>query len=616
VTRAADTPGDWWHPYALGALAVTAIAIALCWAGAHAAALAAGHPGADITLAAATHALARLPRHLDDPAAAWPAAIASRLPHAAPYYWAAQLAVIVATITAARAGERVWRRHRDAAHPLGVRPHAGLARTADLARLAVARPAAGRVTLGHLGRRLIAAEPQASLAVVGPTGCGKTAGFAIPALLEWDGPVVATSVKADLLAVTVDHRRQQAPVWVYDPTGATGTVDAAGAHNLAYTPLTGCETWSEALRMAATLCQAAQPARDTVTDGDYWYTQARKGLAPYLHAAALARRSLRDVIRWIDAQDVDEVDTILADDCRPADEPDDTPDADRGALDAEFMFGPPPPWASDALVAFRALATKEAKLRDSIYATIENVLAAWADPAIAAPAGEPLDVDAWLADGHTIYLIAATHDQARLRPVFTTITQHLVRAAFDTANRNGGTLARPCLALLDEAANIAPLADLPAYAATARSHGVTLVTIWQDLAQLDAIYGHRARTVLNNHRAKLFGAGIADAATLDYLARLVGDQATAEHNHTADVTGGRRSISTHHALRPVAPADTARRLRPGDALLLYGSELPARLRLRPWYETRDLDEIVSRSRPPTRLEVACSPSTPPPDPPS
>ena len=61
-----------------------------------------------------------------------------------------------------------------------------------------------------------------SLAVVGPTGCGKTVGFAIPALLEWRGPVIATSVKADLVTASLEHRRACGDVWIYDPTSFVG----------------------------------------------------------------------------------------------------------------------------------------------------------------------------------------------------------------------------------------------------------------------------------------------------------------------------------------------------------------------------------------------------------
>ena len=102
--------------------------------------------------------------------------------------------------------------------------------------------------------------------------------------------------------------------------------------------------------------------------------------------------------------------------------------------------------------------------------------------------------------------------------------------------------------MLDEAANIAPLPDLPGYAATARSHAITLVSIWQDLAQLRNLYGNQAQSLLNNHRAKLFGSGIADVDSLDYLSRLIGEHRHVERQHSHDLDGGRRSVSEHTSL--------------------------------------------------------------------
>jgi type IV secretory pathway TraG/TraD family ATPase VirD4 len=163
------------------------------------------------------------------------------------------------------------------------------------------------------------------------------------------------------------------------------------------------------------------------------------------------------------------------------------------------------------------------------------------------------------------------------------------------------------LALLDEAGNTAPLRDLPAYASTARSHGISLVTVWQDLAQIKAIYHDRAQTVLNNHRAKLFGTGIADEATLDYVSRLVGDELRTERNLSADVGGSRRTISEHQTYRRAAPVDVLRRIRPDTGVLLYGSELPAVVRLRPWYRDKGLrlaagrDDLVQLPRAHARL---------------
>jgi hypothetical protein len=90
--------------------------------------------------------------------------------------------------------------------------------------------------------------------------------------------------------------------------------------------------------------------------------------------------------------------------------------------------------------------------------------------------------------------------------------------------------------------------------------------------------------VLNNHRAKMFGTGIADDATLDYLSRLIGEERRTEYNQSGDLHSGRRSVSESVQYRRTAPADTIRRVQPNHALLVYGRDLPAQVKLRPWFD--------------------------------
>ncbi|HVE45327.1 MAG TPA: type IV secretory system conjugative DNA transfer family protein [Acidimicrobiales bacterium] len=411
----------------------------------------------------------------------------------------------------------------------------------------------------------------------------RTAGLAIPTLLEWEGPVLATSVKADLVENTLGHRAGRGRVWVFDPTGASGARPAP------WSPLGPAQTWAGALRVATWLTDAAQPRRrSSLSDADYWYSQARKGLAPYLHAAALASLDMAQVVRWVDTADHTEVAAIL--DGLAASAERDQPDGVAGSASVGGqLFG------DEAMVAAEALWRKEDRLRCSIFATMENVVAPYADPAVggAAP-GEGIDLDEWLDGDNTIYVVAAAHDQARLRPVLSVLVAEAARRAFDTANAAGGALAHPCLLLLDEAGNIAPLTELPTYAATARAHNIALLSVWQDLAQINALYGEAASTVLNNHRAKLFASGIADTPTLDYLSGLVGDERRVEHNASVDLAGGRRSISEHTTYRRAAPPDALRRLRSNEALLVYGSEVPVRVRLRPWFADRRLHALATR----------------------
>jgi type IV secretion system protein VirD4 len=234
------------------------------------------------------------------------------------------------------------------------------------------------------------------------------------------------------------------------------------------------------------------------------------------------------------------------------------------------------------LDAARASWCRDERTRSSVYTTAETILAPFAGVGGSpGPAFEPTDL---LGGSHTLYLCAPAHDQRRLRGYFSALTQRVLAEAFTQATRSGKPLDPPLLVVLDEAAHIAPLPELDGLAATCASHGIQLVTVWQDLAQVRARYGSRAPTVLNNHRAKVFLPGIADPDTLEYASRLVGDEEIAMPSVTRDPTGGRSTTSSRGPRRLLPPEDL-RCLHRGEAVLVYGTLPPARLRLRPWWVT-------------------------------
>jgi type IV secretory pathway TraG/TraD family ATPase VirD4 len=143
----------------------------------------------------------------------------------------------------------------------------------------------------------------------------------------------------------------------------------------------------------------------------------------------------------------------------------------------------------------------------------------------------------------------------------------------------------PLLVVLDEAANVASLAELDVLASTAAGHGVQLVTVWQDLAQLNPRYGPKGPSVVNNHRAKVFLSGIADPGTLEHASQLAGEEDRRVRSMTVDHYG---SASTTDAQSPrrLVPPDALRRLELGTALLLYAHLPPVRVTLRNCRKTR------------------------------
>jgi type IV secretion system protein VirD4 len=315
--------------------------------------------------------------------------------------------------------------------------------------------------------------------------------------------------------------------------------------------------------MAADLCEAAK-GEGAGVDGDFWYATAAKLLAPLLLAAARGGRSMADVVRWVDTQEVGEVAELLERAHTPA-----------------------------ALDAARATWCRDERTRSSVYTTAETVLAPFTLPA--PPGAAEFEPRLLLEGNHTLYLCAPSYDQRRLRGFFTALTQQVLAHAFTASTKKGRPLDPPLLVVLDEAAHIAPLVELDGLAATCASHGIQLVTVWQDLAQVRARYGARAPTVLNNHRAKLFLPGIADPDTLEYASQLIGDEEVSQPTVTRDPRGAHSTTSTRSPRRLLPPAEL-RRLPRGQAVLVYGTLPPARLRLRPWDPSRSGTEPGRREK--------------------
>jgi type IV secretion system protein VirD4 len=502
---------------------------------------------------------ARVARHPAQPELAWPPTARVLLPPALMLYGlfavivALPTGVAVALVHRFDGGSLMRRRSRRGS------PAPRWARRSDVRMLRVRAAVPGRLTFGRragvLGSAtLLAGEPRSSLIVLGPSQSGKTSGLAVPAILEWDGPVVATSVKNDLVQHTLGWRHTLGPTWVFDPTASTGQAAAT------WSPISACGDWQTARQVATWLCAAARTRPGSMGDEDFWYSAASKLLAPHLYAAALAGRTISDVVRWIDMQEEEEV----------------------GAVLAQASVG-------EAVRAAAASWDRDERTRSSVYATAEMVLDAFADPTVARATRSSEFRVQDLLDGRvaTLYLCAPTHEQARLRPVFATLVHEVLTAAFERAARQGGPLDPPLLLVLDEAANIAPVSDLDSLASTAAGHGVQLVTVFQDLAQIQARYGERAGTVLNNHRAKLVLSGVSDGPTLELASRLAGESDTRESSVTIDDRGRRSTTRASRERRLVTDAQV-RLLRPQEAILIYSHLQPSRVRLRPWFRDPEL----------------------------
>ena len=543
---------------AIGGLA-TVVATLWLWGGVAGALFGSGwpHMRADQLL----EVVIRLPSRLTDPAAAWPAPARPLLPSAGGFY--AAFAILAGAggglaLAGGRIGGRIggwigggrgvgarWARTPE------LRPLRSLGRTRR----------SGRLVLGRSGGRLLYAEHRHALVAFGPPQSGKSAGIAIPSLLEWDGPAVASSIKTDVLGATIARRRQLGEVFVFDPFG----LSSGPSHT--WSPLHAAHTWDGALEVAWRLASAGELDRRSMEGGDFWAVAAEQRLAPLLYAAAVSGTGMDTVVRWVHGQGMRELDQALL--CAGED-------------------GHP---AYDAVRAFEAQADRT---RTSIEATAQTLLRAYRFGRVVRSAQScEITADRLLDGRATLYLIGDAKASKLLRPIFLALLGEVVDRAYERATLAGGRLELPLLLCLDEAGNVAPLPHLAEIASTAPSHNIQLVTIFHDLAQARSRYGQQAETVVNSHRARMLLPGVADLETLRYFAGLIGEEEARDRSHTTGAGGTTRSTSRRR--RPLIAAEALRQLPDRHALLLYGRIPPTRLQLRLWFEDRRLRGLAKEA---------------------
>jgi type IV secretion system protein VirD4 len=568
-----------------------------------------GHGWPSLRVGQLVQVLVRLPTRLSDPAGAWPVPARSRLPGPAGFYGALGLLGGAAALTAGaltrlrgvtgtrqgpagarwatagdlrglRASRADWRR-RSGAGSAGAGDVRGLrASRAVCRRRAGARwegvgdlralrgsGTVGRLTLGRHRGRLLHAEERHALVAFGPPQSGKSAGLAVPALLEWNGPAVASSIKTDLLATTLARRRAIGRVFVFDPFAL------AAERSHTWSPLRGAHSWDGALEVAWRLAAAGEVDQRGVEGGDFWAVAAEQRLAPLLYTAAVTGSGMDAVVRWAYGQGTRELHDAVGRLAESSGEPARLQDA-RSAYDA-----------------LRAFENQADRTRSSIEATAQALLRAYRFARIARSARScEIAPDLLLDEPATLYLIGDAKASKLLRPIFLALLSEIVDRAYERATLAGGRLELPLLLCLDEAGNVAPLPNLAEIASTAPSHNIQLVSIFHDLAQARSRYGGQAETVVNSHRARMLLPGVADLETLRYFAGLAGEEEARELTRTTGSGGTTRS--TGRRRRPLVAPEALRQLPEGHALLLYGRLAPAQIRLRMWFADRRLRRLA------------------------
>ncbi|MFF4168957.1 type IV secretory system conjugative DNA transfer family protein [Streptomyces sp. NPDC001744] len=401
-----------------------------------------------------------------------------------------------------------------------------------------------------------------AVAIMAPRS-GKTTSLAIPSILAAPGPVLLTSNKAagDAFTATFDARAAVGRVWSMDPQQI-----AHAAREMWWNPLADAKTLDGANRLAGHFLAASV---DASQQGDFWSKAGSNILSQLFLAAALDERPITDVMQWLAFP------------------------ADRRPLDIlrDHKF---------TAVASQLKGTVEGppETRDGIYETarqyasalLNSEIAAWVTPQKDIPEFRPTN---FVTSNDSLFLLSKDGGGGA-SALIAACADSVMRAATAQAERAGGRLDPPMLAILDEAANVCKISDLPDLYSHLGSRGIIPITILQSYRQGQKVWGDTGMDAMwSAATVKIIGSGIDDPDFADKLSRMVGDHDVETVSTSHSESGKSTSVSMRQ--ERILPADAIRALPKGSALCLATGMRVAMLDLRPWYAEPGADELAAAS---------------------
>ena len=186
------------------------------------------------------------------------------------------------------------------------------------------------------------------------------------------------------------------------------------------------------------------------------------------------------------------------------------------------------------------------------------------------PTRPAITAESLLRDSGTLYALATDRGAGASAGLVSALIEDIAYVARVTAARSpGGRMDPPVLFLLDECANVAPIPSLPNLLADGRGQSLTIIPIFQTLAQVRSRYGDEdASTVFSATQIKLILGGSDDADDCRDISGLIGERddwyATTSHSTHALAIDTER----HHLQQPAQGPDPSPRRDPLHPLRL------------------------------------------------
>lgn len=403
------------------------------------------------------------------------------------------------------------------------------------------------------GVELRGSDEDTYVAIMAPRA-GKSTSLAIPVAEEAPGALLMTSNKADVYAATVGSRAKVGTTFLFDTQGV------AQAER---------DVWVDLVAQAETLEGAERLASHFVNQitseqaDPFWSQAAGDLLTGLFRAAWWEGATVREVMKWLsDPKEKAPLRVLYQHEPVLAEQVDSSIN-----IAEETQSG-----------IYQNARTAMSALRD------EKVLA-WVTPDKHRTRFDPED---FATSTDTLYLLSKKGGPSSA--LVAAVADAVFTAGTEAGERHGGRLPEPMRAVLDEAANICKIADLPDLYSHLGSRGITPFVILQSYRQGVKAWGEVGMDAMwSAATKKLIGVGIDDAKFAQDISSLTGAHHVERGSYSKSKDGGSRSWSEQRE-QVLDPAEI-RAMRKGTALLMSTGMPVAQISLRPWYAEKAMAHI-------------------------
>ncbi|MDM0987644.1 VirD4-like conjugal transfer protein, CD1115 family [Clostridium perfringens] len=391
------------------------------------------------------------------------------------------------------------------------------------------------------------------IAVIGPTGAGKTTSIFYPNLLQKDSfsggksSIIITDPKGELYRDTADFQSEIGrKVKLFSPLEPQ--------YSFKYNPLDFCMNESEVIDLAGNLLASGGKAieiQSGKTGGSSeWINMAKPLWASALLYIWYKPRGLNTIYNALDLildASPEQLEKILG-------------NSKYDSVRRQFN-------------AFNQASGSERTV-SSIKVTLSTNLQLFTDPQIRElTSRNTFDFAEMRKTPIAIYISYPERHAARIAPLLSIFFAQAINSLMEERNLIKNYL--PTYFLFDEFANIGQIPNFATLASTVRSRKISFLCCLQSKNQLKTVYGNFDETILANLKTKAVYGALQDLDTTAYISKLCGEvEVTTKSKSVSGKEENRYSYNYSTSKKMLLTADEVMRINKKNILLLVQNNKP------------------------------------------